>query len=67
MLFLVMYTYPPDNTKYFSQEILEQFYTELHLFNSRNKYVIIIGEFNARTFNSPDHLPIDIGSADSDI
>ena len=59
---------PSDN--YFSQEFLEQFYTELHVFHSRNKYVIIIGDFNARTSNSPDHLPIDIylfGSADSDI
>lgn len=28
---------PSDNMKYFSQQILDEFYTEVHLFNNNNK------------------------------
>ena len=40
---------PPKNTKYFSVDILEAFYSEVEQLDTDYKYVILVGDFNART------------------
>ena len=50
---------PPENTKYIKQDILDLFYSEVEQFNSTCKYVILLGDVNARTADIEDICNID--------
>lgn len=50
---------PPENTKYLSQNIFDMFYSEIEHFNNTNKYVLLMGDFNARTGLMCDLTDID--------
>jgi len=50
---------PPDNSKYFNNNLLDLFYSEVESFTSQHKFVIISGDFNARTSNLPDIVEVD--------
>jgi len=45
---------PPENSKYCNNNDLNMFYAELELYNNNNKYVAMMGDFNARTSNKLD-------------
>ena len=50
---------PSENTKYFSADLLEAFYAEAEQFVSDYKYVILFGDFNARTATLSDIAELD--------
>lgn len=50
---------PPDNTRFFKQNILDLFYSGVSEFNNNHDYVILLGDFNARTANLSDTNEID--------
>ena len=57
---LIMSVYiPPEHTKYIKQDILDLFYNEVEHFNSTCKYVILLGDVNARTADIEDICNID--------
>lgn len=53
LVFGIVYI-PPDNTKFFKQSIVDKFYTEWRDMCSYNKYVLILGDLNARTATLDD-------------
>ena len=40
---------PPENTKYFKQNIVDFFYTELETYTSSFENVILVGDLNSRS------------------
>ena len=50
---------PPEHTKYIKQDILDLFFSEVEHFNSTFKYVILLGDVNARTADIEDICNID--------
>ena len=58
VLFGVVYV-PPETSKYFIQEKLDAFYSEISSFSCGNKYTILLGDFNARSSNIPDVADMD--------
>lgn len=50
---------PPESSKYMNQNLLDSFYAEIDNFISNYKYVILQGDFNARTSNMPDIVDAD--------
>ena len=40
---------PPENTKYFKQNIVDLFYTELETYTSFFENVILVGDLNSRS------------------
>ena len=50
---------PPEHTKYIKQDILDLFYSEVEHFNSTFKYVILLGDVNARTADIEDICNMD--------
>ena len=50
---------PPDNSKYFSNDLHELFYEELHKYATENKFIFLLGDFNGRTGAETDILTED--------
>ncbi len=48
---------PPQESKYYSDEIFEELVDDLIEFSPGNEDLMIIGDFNARTNCLPDHIP----------
>lgn len=50
---------PPENTKFFKQNLLVLFVSEVQNINNNHDYVVLLGDFHARTANIPDINEID--------
>ena len=50
---------PPENTKFMPKTKLDMFYAELEEFNNKNKQVILMGDFNARTATLQDIIVVE--------
>ena len=48
---------PPQESKYYTDEIFEELVDDIIDFSPGNEDVMIIGDFNARTNCLPDHIP----------
>ena len=50
---------PPDNSKYFRNDLHDLFYEELQKYATENKFIFLLGDFNGRTGAETDILNSD--------
>jgi len=50
---------PPDYSKYFNNNLIYLSYSKVESYTPQHKFVIISGDFNAKTSNMPDIVEID--------